>query len=84
LGLHERNGEALASNSASVNLHEKFGFVREGVFRDQHFDGKRHLDVIRFGLLTAEWEQQRDRLRARVAQLDALAANRKSTSPVKS
>jgi RimJ/RimL family protein N-acetyltransferase len=81
LSLHKLNGEALVSNSASVNLHKKFGFTREGVFRDQHFDGTHYVDVIRFGLLSAEWEPQRDRLRARIAQLDALTDQRKSTPP---
>lgn len=81
LGLHKLNCEVLATNTAVVNLHKKVGFTQEGIFRDQHFDGSRHIDVVRFGLLVGEWEQQRDRLRARVEQLDALAAQRKSAPP---
>lgn len=55
LGLHKVCGEALAFNAASLRFHEKLGFQREGTLRDQHFDGERYHDVIRFGLLAREW-----------------------------
>ena len=74
LGLRKVNGEALASNTASINLHKKVGFIQEGVFRSQHFDGERPIDVIRLGLLASEWAEHREALRRRVAQLDAMAA----------
>ena len=83
LDLHKLNGEALASNATSVNLHKKLGFTQEGIFRDQYFDGAGYVDVMRFGMVADEWRQQRDRLRARVAELDALAARRQSAPPVK-
>ncbi|QVL50172.1 MAG: UDP-4-amino-4,6-dideoxy-N-acetyl-beta-L-altrosamine N-acetyltransferase [Thiocapsa sp.] len=81
LSLHKLNGEVLATNVTSVNLHKKVGFTQEGLFRDQHFDGTQYIDVVRLGLLVAEWEQHRDRLRERVAQLDALAAQRSAPHP---
>lgn len=80
LALHKLNGEVLASNSASVHLHQKAGFTQEGVFRQQHFDGQQRVDVIRLGILATEWQAHRERLRARVAELDALAA-RRSVAP---
>ena len=67
LALHKLNGEALASNSASVNLHKKVGFTQEGVFRAQHFDGQDRLDIVRLGMLAEEWPPHRERLRARIA-----------------
>lgn len=76
LSLHKLNCEVLATNVAVVNLHKKVGFTQEGRFRDQHFDGTQHIDIVRLGLLASEWEEHRDRLRERVAQLDALAAQR--------
>lgn len=76
LALHKLNGEVLASNTASVHLHQKAGFTQEGVFRQQHFDGQRRVDVIRLGILATEWQAHREQLRARVAELDALAARR--------
>ena len=78
LALYKLNGEVLASNGTSLNLHKKVGFTQEGVFRDQHFDGQHRVDVIRLGILAAEWQAHRERLRARVAELDALAARRES------
>ena len=72
LGLHKLNGEVLAPNTVSVHLHEQCGFTREGVFREQHFDGEEYVDIIRFGLLAREWPEHRER----IAQLDALAARK--------
>lgn len=57
LGLHKLNGEALATNAASVHLHEQCGFTREGLFREQYFDGEQYVDVIRMGLLAREWSE---------------------------
>jgi UDP-4-amino-4,6-dideoxy-N-acetyl-beta-L-altrosamine N-acetyltransferase len=74
LSLRKINGEVLAINTPSINLHKKVGFTQEGVFRAQHFDGTAPIDVIRLGMLASEWAEHRERLRARVAQLDALAA----------
>ncbi|HSO81619.1 UDP-4-amino-4,6-dideoxy-N-acetyl-beta-L-altrosamine N-acetyltransferase [Thiocapsa sp.] len=49
LSLHKLNGEVLATNVISINLHKNVGFTQEGLFRDQHFDGTRHIDVVRLG-----------------------------------
>jgi len=51
LGLHKLIGESLADNAASLAFHERLGFVREGVLAQQHFDGERYHDVVRYGLL---------------------------------
>ena len=80
LGLHKLNGEVLATNTVSVHLHEQCGFTREGVFREQHFDGEQHVDIIRLGLLAREWPEHRERLGERIAQLNALAARREGES----
>lgn len=55
LSLHKVCGEALAFNTASLRFHEALGFTREGLLREQHFDGERYHDVIRYGLLAHEW-----------------------------
>jgi len=60
LGLRKLNGEALITSVASAKVHRKLGFVQEGVFREQHFDGDRYVDVVRFGLLAREWEGCRE------------------------
>lgn len=57
--LHKLNCEILAFNSKVIRLHEKFGFFKEGVFRDFHFDGKNFIDVVRMGILEDEWRRAR-------------------------
>lgn len=55
LQLHKVCGQALAFNNGSIAFHERLGFVKEGVLRDQHrIDGTYH-DLICFGLLKHEW-----------------------------
>lgn len=54
-GLHKLCGQALALNESSIRLHSNLGFQREGVLRQQHFDGRQYHDVVCFGLLASEW-----------------------------
>ena len=56
LQLHKLCGQALGFNKRSIHFHEKLGFVREGVLREQHFDGEHFFDIFCFGLLASEWE----------------------------
>ncbi|MBB1472236.1 UDP-4-amino-4,6-dideoxy-N-acetyl-beta-L-altrosamine N-acetyltransferase [Luteimonas sp. MC1782] len=53
--LHKLCGQALAVNEPSIRFHLNLGFQREGVLRQQHFDGQKHYDVVCFGLLVSEW-----------------------------
>jgi UDP-4-amino-4,6-dideoxy-N-acetyl-beta-L-altrosamine N-acetyltransferase len=57
LGLHKVCGEALAFNKRSTNFHLSLGFKKEGVLRENCFDGKVYHDVVCFGLLAFEWNQ---------------------------
>ncbi len=57
LGLHKVCGEALAFNDRSIQFHLSLGFRREGVLREQHFDGQNYHNVVYFGLLANEWNQ---------------------------
>lgn len=61
LGLHKLCGEVLGFNERSAQFHEKLGFLKEGVLRQQHFDGNSYHDVIRYGLLAAEWMATRSK-----------------------
>lgn len=56
-GLHKLCGQALTFNERSIRLHLSLGFQREGVLRQQHFDGQQYRDVVCFGLLASEWYQ---------------------------
>lgn len=53
--LHKLCGQALAFNKRSIRFHLNLGFQREGVLRQQHFDGEQYHDVLCFGLLAREW-----------------------------
>lgn len=55
LSLHKLCGQALAHNETSIRFHLSLGFQREGILRDQHFDGTVFHDVHCFGLLAPDW-----------------------------
>ncbi len=46
-----------SNNPASVALHEKLGFVREGTLRRMVYTGGRFHDAYHYGILKEEWEQ---------------------------
>jgi len=69
LKLHKLNCEVISYNKAVINLHKKAGFIEEGLFRDYHYFEGRYFDVVRLGMLDSEWEQARDYLQKRIAQL---------------
>ena len=55
LQLHKVCGLAIETNRASISLHSHLGFQREGLLREQHFDGEKYRAVVCFGLLACEW-----------------------------
>jgi RimJ/RimL family protein N-acetyltransferase len=59
LNLHRVTVTVFSYNQRSMALFEKMGFQREGVFRERlQRDGKRY-DMVLYGLLRREWEDQR-------------------------
>ena len=44
-------------NAASIALHERLGFMREGTLRRAGFSGGQHLDIHMYGITREEWEQ---------------------------
>ena len=54
-GVHKVCGQVLEFNQASLRLHDRLGFRREGVLRAHHRIGERYHDVICFGILQEEW-----------------------------
>ncbi len=54
-GLNKLWCEVLAANSAVVRLHERFGFIREALFRDHVRKGGVFHDVVGLGLLRKDW-----------------------------
>jgi len=56
MGLYKVCGQAIGFNEKSIRFHLRMGFQREGVLRQQHFDGEKYHDVECFGLLLSEWQ----------------------------
>lgn len=55
LGYHRVGAVVYAFNDRSIAMHERFGFVREGVLREYIYtDGQRH-DAIYFGMTAREF-----------------------------
>lgn len=60
LGQHKVCGQALGHNKASIQFHERLGFVREGVLRQQALVNDEYIDIVCFGILIEEWNLQAD------------------------
>lgn len=61
-GLEKLNCEVLETNFPVVRLHEKFGFVREGVRRKNVIKDGERIDVVLLGILKDEWAIARARV----------------------
>jgi len=55
IGLHKLCGQVMDFNERSIRFHLNLGFQREGVLRDQYFDGQKYHNVVCFGILAPEW-----------------------------
>ncbi|MEW9096445.1 MAG: GNAT family protein [Clostridiaceae bacterium] len=57
LNFHKIYLYVLEYNKPAINLYEKLGFIKEGVFREFiNRDSKRH-DMYLYGILKTEWEE---------------------------
>jgi len=56
INIHRIYLQVLMSNERAIALYERFGFKREGVLRQHHFQGGRLQDVLLMGLLREEFE----------------------------
>lgn len=56
LELHKVCGQAIDTNHASIRFHERLGFKREAVLRDQKRMNDQYQTLICFGLLAHEWQ----------------------------
>jgi RimJ/RimL family protein N-acetyltransferase len=59
LGLRRIEAKAYEYNHLSINSMKKNGFVQEGVLREAGFDGEKFCNVVVFGILREEIEEQR-------------------------
>lgn len=70
--LHKLCCEVLAFNSPVIKLHQKFGFKVEGILREQHMINDSFIDVHRLGILSSEWDEQRETMRQKLLKLSGI------------
>jgi UDP-4-amino-4,6-dideoxy-N-acetyl-beta-L-altrosamine N-acetyltransferase len=58
--------EVLSFNESVIRLHKKFGFVEEGVFRDQHVNADGAWDIHRLAIFDREWARRRSSVLTRL------------------
>ena len=58
MNLHRLEAEVYEYNSAAQKLFEGCGFKKEGTLREARYTDGRYYDIIRYGLLRSEWQQQ--------------------------
>ena len=64
LGVRKINCEVFAFNDRVIALHKRFGFREEGLFREHKLKDGVPVDVVRLAMLTREWPEHRERIRA--------------------
>lgn len=57
--MHKVCSEVLETNRASLNFHEKLGFIKEGYLREQHFRRNEFENVYLYGLIEQSWRKGR-------------------------
>lgn len=68
LGLHKLYCEVLAYNVPVINLHKKFSFQVEGVFREQYRTDNGLVDICRLGILSSEWQAHRQQMLRKISR----------------
>jgi UDP-4-amino-4,6-dideoxy-N-acetyl-beta-L-altrosamine N-acetyltransferase len=72
-GLEKLNCEVLQSNTAVIGMHQKFGFVLEGVRRQNILKDGQRLDVVLLGITAEEWRSRRPELEPSILRLQSRA-----------
>ncbi len=66
LSLHKLYCEVLAFNTSVIKMHKKFGFLEEGVFREQYLKHEQFIDIYRLGILKNEWLLNRNAIKKKI------------------
>ncbi len=66
LNLHKLFCEVLAFNAPVIKMHKKFGFVEEGIFREQYCIDDQFIDIYRLGILKNEWLMNREAMKKKI------------------
>ncbi|MFQ5533277.1 MAG: UDP-4-amino-4,6-dideoxy-N-acetyl-beta-L-altrosamine N-acetyltransferase [Sphingomonadales bacterium] len=73
LGLNRLCCEVLANNPAVVEMHKRFGFHQEGIFRQHICKGEEWLDVVTLSMLASEWQSVKPGIEERLRGKGLLA-----------
>ncbi|HID39538.1 MAG TPA: N-acetyltransferase [Calditrichaeota bacterium] len=57
MNLHRLEAEIYEYNTAAQKLFERFGFQKEGRLREARYTDGKYYDIVRYGLLRSEWNQ---------------------------
>lgn len=66
LNLNKLNCEVFSFNDRVISMHEKFGFRREGYYRQHVHKNGKYLDVVALAMLKSEWKQFKEPLKERI------------------
>lgn len=58
LSIRKLSAEVLSINGKSAVFHKKLGFIQEGVLRKHILKEDNYVDILLFGLLSEEWNEQ--------------------------
>jgi UDP-4-amino-4,6-dideoxy-N-acetyl-beta-L-altrosamine N-acetyltransferase len=72
-GLHKLCCEVLSFNAAVVTMHEKFGFVQEGLLREHHLRDGEWVDVHVLAMFEQEWAQRREGFATKLRSRELIA-----------
>lgn len=50
--------QVIENNNISINFHEKFGFIQEGILRKQIFKEDSYKDIYLYGIFAEEWQER--------------------------
>lgn len=61
-GFYKLNCEVLSFNVPVIRLHQKFGFIEEGVIRHGHFNEAGYHDIVKLGIFDHEWAKKAEEM----------------------
>ena len=64
--------EVLGFNEKVVKMHNSFGFLEEGLFREHIIKGGKIFDVVRLAVLRKEWEENKLKIENRLKEKGVL------------
>jgi UDP-4-amino-4,6-dideoxy-N-acetyl-beta-L-altrosamine N-acetyltransferase len=62
LNLNKLRCEVFVFNESVIKMHEKFGFRREGYYREHCFKNNAFHDVVALAILKSEWENLKENI----------------------